>query len=129
MSTKEPAGYVVFYPQKFAGQGLPAFLTEGTDGGWTPCFSLDTAWKFKTDRDARVALDSVPDPVANYLPGRVVKVYRETRLVLGGESMEDLNELLQRIRDTPKPHPCNSRGPVPSVRQILASAFKGITGQ
>lgn len=126
---REPAGYVVFYPERSGGMGLPAFLTADPSGGWVTCFSLDTAHKFKTDREAREALDAVPPPVDKYLHGRVVRVYRETRLVLGGESMEDLNELLQRIRDTPPDHPCGSRGPVPSVKDILGSAFKGITGR
>lgn len=128
-NTREHAGYVVFYPQRHGVcTGTPAFLTRGQDGHWTPCFSLDTAHKFKTDREAREALDGVPDPIENYLHGRVVRVYRETRLVLGGESMEDLNELLRRIRDARPPHPCSSRGPVPSFKAVLGSAFGRLMG-
>jgi len=99
MADRKLLGYVVRFPVRPVSKGLDAFLARRGETGVTVCFSLDTALVLGTDAGARLALGeySEAQPVG-HLPGRVDKVYEETRRVLGGESMDDLNDLLHKLQ-------------------------------
>lgn len=96
------AGYVVVYPNNPGHLNTHRYLGRRADGadGYAVVTSLATAAIFTEDVHARRRLLERPTVESTgHLAGRVDKVYREHRLVLGGESMDNLNGLLWQLRD------------------------------
>lgn len=111
MADRTLIGYVVRFPVRQGGLGLDAYLARKGETDVTVCFSLDTALVFGTDAGARLALAEYGEAQPlGHLPGRVDKVYEETRRVLGGESTDDLNDLLHKLQKA-KP---SDRDPLPA---------------
>jgi hypothetical protein len=114
VSDRVKFGYVVCYRHDPRYPGLDRFLlVDGAASAKTNCFSLQTATIFYVESEAAkwlarfptVGDPHMPDELrkaadAGHTPGVVREVWRETRLVLGGESTEDLNTLLRAIRDS-----------------------------
>ncbi len=93
---RKKVGFVVHY--KSLGGGPDAFLAINGVETASPAFSLRTASIFYVDSEARKWLGRMPKVGDGYRAGEVRDVHEQTQLVLGGESMEDLNALLRDIR-------------------------------
>lgn len=84
--------------------GLDCFLlVTGAGEAKVDVYSLETATVFSSHESAREWLKRYPKAYETHLPGEVREVWTETRLVLGGESMHDLNDLLTRLQAAASP--------------------------
>ncbi len=100
--TREKTGlYVVVYEDRPGWKSLDAFLRVTSADDVSTDAGFEQATRFTSDAEARAWLARFPNPFdpTAHLPGKVLEVIREVRLVPGGESMEDLKALLREIRD------------------------------